>query len=113
VGQRRPSSATGCGADVVRLAMPWGDTIDPEDVARSLAEHADIAKVFVTHNETSTGVTNDSRPIGAVVKGRGKLLAVDSVSGAGSLPIPVDELGLDVVVTGSQQGWMAPPGLAM
>ena len=112
-GERWADIATAYGADVVRLAMPWGETIDPEDVDRILAEHADIAKVFVTHNETSTGVTNDIRAIGAVVKGRGKLLAVDSVSGAGSLPIPVDELGLDVVVTGSQKGWMAPPGLAM
>ncbi len=48
-----------------------------------------------------------------MVKGRGLLLAVDSVSGVGSLPLPVDEWRIDVAVTGSQKGWMAPPGLAM
>jgi len=93
--------------------VPWGEALDPEDVDRVLAEHPEIEKVCVTHNETSTGVVNDMRAIAAVVKGRGKLLAVDSVSGAGVMPLPVDELGLDVVVTASQKGWMAPPGLAM
>jgi aspartate aminotransferase-like enzyme len=47
------------------------------------------------------------------VKSRGKLLAVDSVSGAGCLPLQTDHLGVDVLVTGSQKGWMAPPGIAM
>ncbi|MFN2451984.1 MAG: alanine--glyoxylate aminotransferase family protein [Candidatus Dormibacteria bacterium] len=112
-GNRWAEIAEAYGVNVVRLAMPWGQAIDPEDVDRVLAEHSAITKVFVTHNETSTGVTNDIPAIAAVVKGRGKLIAVDSVSGASCLPLPVDELGLDVVVTGSQKGWMAPPGLAM
>ena len=47
------------------------------------------------------------------MKSRGKLLAVDSVSGAGCLPLQTDELGIDVLVTGSQKGWMAPPGITM
>jgi aspartate aminotransferase-like enzyme len=112
-GKRWADIATAYGADVVRLDMPWGEVVDPEDVERVLAENGEITKVFVTHNETSTGVTNDIAAIAAVVKSRGKLLAVDSVSGAGSLPLAVDQLGLDVVITGSQKGWMAPPGLAM
>jgi aspartate aminotransferase-like enzyme len=69
--------------------------------------------VFVTHNETSTGLTNDLAAIAGVVKSRGKMLAVDSVSGAGCLPLDTDALGIDVLVTGSQKGWMAPPGIAM
>jgi aspartate aminotransferase-like enzyme len=112
-GERWSDIAAAYGADVVRLAMPWGEAVDPEDVERLIGENPSIEKVFVTHNETSTGVVNDMRAIAAVVKGHGKLIAVDSVSGVGSLPLPVDELGLDVVVTGSQKGWMAPPGLAM
>jgi aspartate aminotransferase-like enzyme len=69
--------------------------------------------VYVTHNETSTGVTNDLPAIAAVVKSRGKLLCVDSISGAGCLPLDTDTLGVDVLVTGSQKGWMAPPGVAI
>jgi aspartate aminotransferase-like enzyme len=112
-GDRWADIAAAYGVDTVRLEVPWGEALDPEDVDRVLAEHPEIGKVCVTHNETSTGVVNDMRAIAGVVKGQGRLLAVDSVSGAGVMPLPVDELGIDVVVTASQKGWMAPPGLAM
>lgn len=112
-GERWADIAAAYGADVVRLAMPWGEPIDPADVDRVLDENPAIRKVFVTHNETSTAITNDIKTIAEIVKRRGLLIAVDSVSGVGSIPLPVDEWKLDVVVTGSQKGWMAPPGLAM
>lgn len=112
-GDRWADIGVGYGADVFRLRVPDGEPIDPEDVDRILAENNDITTVFVTHNETSTGVTNDLAALAAVVKGRGKLLAVDSVSGAGCLPLETDGWQIDVLVTGSQKGWMAPPGVAM
>ena len=112
-GERWAKIGDTYGAEVVRLTVPQGEPIDPEDVERTLAEHPDITTVFVTHNETSTGVTNDLAAIAGVVKSRGKMLAVDSVSGAGCLPLETDALGIDVLVTGSQKGWMAPPGIAM
>jgi aspartate aminotransferase-like enzyme len=112
-GDRWADIGVGYGADVLRLRVPDGEPIDPEDVDRILAENSDINTVFITHNETSTGVTNDIRALAAVIKGRGKLLAVDSVSGAGCLPLETDGWQIDVLVTGSQKGWMAPPGVAM
>jgi aspartate aminotransferase-like enzyme len=112
-GERWAAIGDAYAVDVVRLEVPGGEPIDPEDVDRVLAEHADIDTVYVTHNETSTGVTNDLPAIAAVVKSRGKLLCVDSVSGAGCLPLDTDTLGIDVLVTGSQKGWMAPPGVAI
>jgi len=112
-GERWADIAAGFGADVVRLAYPWGEPVDPADVESALEQNPEIRKVFVTHNETSTAITNDIKTIAGIVKRRGLLIAVDSVSGVGSLPLPTDEWKLDVVVTGSQKGWMAPPGLAM
>jgi aspartate aminotransferase-like enzyme len=112
-GDRWADIGAGYGADVFRLRVPDGEPIDPEDVERILAEHPDVTTVFVTHNETSTGVYNDIPAIAAVVKGRGKLLAVDSVSGAGCIPLETDGWHIDVLITGSQKGWMAPPGVAM
>jgi aspartate aminotransferase-like enzyme len=112
-GNRWADIGTAYGADVLRLSVPPGEPIDPEDVERILAEHPGVTTVFVTHNETSTGVSNDLPAIAAVVKGRGKLLAVDSVSGAGCLPLETDGWHIDVLLTGSQKGWMAPPGVAM
>lgn len=101
------------GADVALLRAPWGEQIDPVEIGRVLDADRAIRKVFVTHNETSTGVLNDLHAISAVVKERGCLLSVDSVSGVPCQPLPVDELGIDIVVSASQKGWLAPPGLAM
>ena len=112
-GDRWADIGAGYGADVQRLRVNDGEPIDPEDVDRILAGNPAITTVFVTHNETSTGVTNDLAAIAAVVKGRGKLLAVDSVSGAGCIPLETDGWQVDVLITGSQKGWMAPPGVAM
>ena len=112
-GNRWAAIATAYGVDVVRLQVEAGEAIDPEDIDSILAEHPDITTVFVTHNETSTGVTNDLPAIAAVAKGRGKLLCVDAVSSASCIPLHVDTLGIDVLITGSQKGWMAPPGLTM
>jgi aspartate aminotransferase-like enzyme len=112
-GNRWANIGDAYGVDVVRLQVPQGEAIDPEDVERILAANPGVTTVFVTHNETSTGVCNDLPAIAAVAKSRGKLLCVDSVSGAGCLPLDTDALGADVLVTGSQKGWMAPPGVAM
>jgi aspartate aminotransferase-like enzyme len=112
-GDRWADIGAAYGADVLRLSVDPGEPIDPEDVERILAEHPGITTVFVTHNETSTGVFNDIPAIAAVVKGRGKLLAVDSVSGAGCIPLETDGWQIDVLITGSQKGWMAPPGVTM
>jgi len=112
-GDRWADIGTAYGADVLRLKVEAGEPIDPEDVDRILAEHPGVTTVFVTHNETSTGVTNDLAALAAVVKGRGKLLAVDSVSGAGCIPLETDGWHIDALITGSQKGWMAPPGVTM
>jgi aspartate aminotransferase-like enzyme len=67
----------------------------------------------VTHNETSTGVTNPLKDLAEVARRHNALTIVDAVSSLSAIPCPVDEWDLDIVVTGSQKGWMVPPALAM
>jgi aspartate aminotransferase-like enzyme len=111
-GDRFAEIATQFGLDVVKLSFPMGQAADPDEVARKLDADRAITTVLVTHNETSTGVTNDLEAIAAVVKGRDKLLIVDGISSVGSVEVKTDVWGCDVVLSGSQKGWMAPPGLA-
>ncbi len=112
-GDRFANIAKTYGADVVPLKFEWGKAADPEAVKKALQDTPGIKAVIVTHNETSTGVTNDMALIAPVVKNAGKLLIVDSISGIGSIKCPVDEWHIDVLVSGSQKGWMVPPGLTM
>ncbi len=112
-GDRFASIAQQFGAEVVSLKVEWGRAADPAAVRQAIKANPGIKAVLVTHNETSTGVTNDLRAISKVVKAAGKLLIVDAISSMGSIDLPVDDWRCDVVVTGSQKGWMVPPGLAM
>lgn len=112
-GDRFATIARTYGANVIDLKFEWGAAADPEAVRKALSENPEVKAVLVTHNETSTGVTNPLGEISKVVKEFDKLLLVDAVSSLGSIDCPVDEWGIDVVVTGSQKGWMVPPGLAM
>ena len=104
------------GVDARRVDVPWGRAVEPELVRDELAKEKgkDAAKaVLLTHNETSTGVLNPLKEISEIVRESGKLLIVDSISGAGGVELPVDEWGLDVVVSASQKAWGAPPGVAI
>jgi len=112
-GDRFADIAKAYGADVKKLSFDWGLPADPDAVRQALKEDKAIKAVIVTHNETSTGVTNDIKSIAAVVKEFDRLILIDGVSSVSSIDLPVDAWQLDVVVTGSQKGWMTPPGLAM
>jgi aspartate aminotransferase-like enzyme len=112
-GDRWANIAKTFGAEVVNLKFEWGTAADPAAIKKAIKDNPDIKAVLVTHNETSTGVTNDLGTISKVVKDAGKLLVVDAISSMSSIDVPVDKWGLDVVVTGSQKGWMVPPGMAM
>lgn len=112
-GDRFAEVAEQYGAKVSHLAIEWGKPVDPDAVAKALKADKGIKAVLVTHNETSTGVTNDLKELSAVVKEFDKLLLVDAVSSLSSIDLPVDLWHCDLVVTASQKGWMVPPGLAM
>ena len=118
-GDRFAKVATRYGADVTKLDVEWGQAADPAavgDALRSMAEGGRPAKaVLLTHNETSTGVTNPLQELAAAARAAAPeaLILVDAISGLGAVPFETDAWGLDVVVTGSQKSWMVPPGLAM
>ena len=100
------------GAEVIPLRFEWGKAADADTVRKALQINPKIKVVLVTHNETSTGITNDLASISSAVKEFDKLLLVDAISSLGSIDLPVDEWHCDVVITGSQKSWMVPPGLA-
>lgn len=112
-GDRFADIAETYGAEVQRLTFEWGRADAPEDIERALRADNGIKAVLVTHNETSTGVTNDLAGISSVVKQFDKLLLVDAVSSLSCINLPVDDWHCDVVITSSQKGWMVPPGLAI
>jgi len=110
-GDRFARIAARFGLDVRRLDVPWGSAVTPEALAGALDGGAPVKGVFLTHNETSTGVTNPLPELAQVARDHGALTVVDAVSSAGGLPLETDAWGLDFVLSGSQKAWMCPPGL--
>jgi aspartate aminotransferase-like enzyme len=113
-GDRFAEIAQAYRADVVRLNFEPGSQADPQAIADALAADPEIAAVLLTHNETSTGVTNDLATISKALRAvkQDVLIIVDAISSLGCIPFAMDGWGIDVATTCSQKGFMIPPGLA-
>ena len=114
-GERWVKLARAYGLQVEVIQAPWGQPLNPVAFAAALEADVDktIRAVILTHSETSTGVLNDLQSIAGHVKAHGEALTiVDCVTSLGATAVPMDSWGLDVVASGSQKGYMMPPGLS-
>lgn len=111
-GERWANICKAYGVPYETIEVAWGHAIEPSEVAKRLAADPGITTVFGTQSETSTATVYDIQGIAKVTKAAGKRFIVDAITGVGVHPLPQDEWGVDVVITGSQKGLMSPPGLA-
>lgn len=105
------------GLDVEHCEVEWGLGVPHEEYRRILQadkEHK-IKGVFACHNETATGVVSNIQQIRSILDElrHPALLCVDGISSVGSLEFCMDDWGVDVIVAGSQKGFMLPAGLAI
>ena len=114
-GDRFAEIAGRFGAAVDRLDFEWGTAAEPDRLAAHLAAAAPYRAVLLTHNETSTGVTNPLRALAAAVRQApaDPLVLVDGISGLGAMPFDMDDWGVDLVVSASQKAFMASPGISI
>jgi aspartate aminotransferase-like enzyme len=115
-GERWFDIGESLGLEVDQLNAGWGNAVDPQRLADHLASrrtHYDA--VTLTHNETSTGVTNDVAELAQVVRSEspGTLILVDAVSSLGGIPVRFDEWGLDLCLASVQKGLALPPGITV
>ena len=102
-----------CGKQAEPLQIEWGQPIRGGLLEDKLASGGFDA-VTLIHNETSTGVMSPLAEICEVLRRFPEVVSiVDSVSSLSAVPIPMDELGIDVLLTGSQKALALPPGLAL
>lgn len=105
------------GLDVIVIPQEWGEGIPADRVEEILAADGShrIRAVLATHNETATGVRSDIAAVRSAIDAavHPAMLFVDGVSSIGSMDFRMDEWGVDIAVTGSQKGFMLPPGLAI
>src|SRR5437870_9115465 len=102
-----------CGKEAEALQVPWGSPIRAADVDKKLAT-GQFDALTVIHNETSTGVMSPLAEIAALKKKYPDVMFIaDSVSSMSAVPLKFDDLGLDVLLAGTQKAFALPPGMAV
>ncbi len=98
------------GIEAIEIKVEWGKAVEVETIKKSLKDHPDVQAILIQASETSTTVLHPVHEIAQMTR-NGPLLIVDGITAVGVLPLPQDEWGIDVLVTGSQKALMLPPGL--
>src|SRR5438034_105972 len=111
-GERWTKICQAYGLTVRELVVEWGRAVRPEAVQAALDEHPKVRAVFAQASETSTCVLHPVPALAELTRRRDVLLVVDGITAVGVIDLPMDRLGIDVLVTGSQKALMLPPGLA-
>ncbi len=111
-GQRFKKLSDMFGLELTSIDYEWGQAVNPEDIREALEKDPDIKGVMFQFSETSTGVLNNAKAIGEIVKGYGAITVVDAISGLGASDFKTDQWNMDIVIGGSQKGISAPTGVA-
>jgi aspartate aminotransferase-like enzyme len=113
-GERWGKISQAYGLEPVWINVEWGQAVDPKEVKAALDKDKDIRAVLVQASETSTAVAHPIEALSKLTRDRDDiLLIVDGITGVGVFPLPMDEWGIDAIVTGSQKALELPPGLAL
>jgi aspartate aminotransferase-like enzyme len=99
------------GVEQVKINVPWGEAVRPEQVEQALQSTPNASVVTCCHSETSTAAASDVKAVAEVVRRSDALLIVDGITSVGAIPVEMDAWGIDALVTGSQKALMLPPGL--
>ena len=110
-GTRMVDVAERCGARVTKVEAPWGQIIEPAQIAAAL-EKCKPKFVAVVHAETSTGALTPVEEISRLAHNAGALMVLDTVTSLGGCPVRLDEWGIDAVYSGTQKCLSCPPGLS-
>ncbi len=112
-GERWGEICQAYGIEFIPIDVEWGRAVDPELVQKAIDSDPSIRAVYTQASETSTGVRHPIREMAEITKKyEDKVLVVDAITGIGVFNIPMDEWGIDVLVSGSQKALMLPPGLS-
>jgi alanine-glyoxylate transaminase/serine-glyoxylate transaminase/serine-pyruvate transaminase len=111
-GARMTDIVGRAGGRLVKLEVPWGETVDPGRIEEALKKEGKVKAVALVHAETSTGAQQPIDGLGKLCHDHGALLVVDTVTSLGGVPVEVDAWEADAVYSGTQKCLSCPPGLA-
>lgn len=111
-GERWLKLSQSFGLKPIEVPVEWGRAVHPERVSEALRAHPRAQGVLVQASETSTTAVHPVRELAALTRERDALLVVDGITAVGVYDLPMDDWGIDILISGSQKALMLPPGLA-
>ncbi len=111
-GERWTKIAKAYGLIAVEIKIAAGDAVDPNELEKICASNTDAKAILFQASETSTGARMPVKSIVDLAKTRGMLSVCDAITALGVMDLPMDDWGIDVLITGSQKAMMIPPGLS-
>ena len=110
-GARMADVAERAGAEVTTIERPYGEVFDPAEVKAALNK-VSPKLIGIVHAETSTGAWQPVEEIAKIAHDAGAMIAIDTVTSLGGVPVEIDAWGIDAVYSGTQKCLSCPPGLA-
>lgn len=111
-GERWAKLAKAYGVNGIVLKCEWGTPVSVEAVEKALREHPNAKAVYVQANESSTGVYHPIKELAQLTAKTPAILVVDAISALGAMPLPMDEWGIDIMVSACHKALGLPPGIA-
>ena len=111
-GERWAELARAYSLNTVVVEADYGSAVTPPQLEAALQRHPGARAVLIQASESSTGSMHDLESMGKLVKQTSAILIVDAITGLGTMPLDIDNWGLDIVVGGSQKAFMVPPGIS-
>ncbi|MGI1658430.1 MAG: aminotransferase class V-fold PLP-dependent enzyme [Desulfitobacterium sp.] len=96
------------GVEVTKLQASVHEGLHPQQVEAAIQENTKM--IVLSHASNVLGVIQPISAIGKIAKAKGVLLMVDSAQTAGSLPIDVQAMGIDLLVFAGHKGLLGPQG---
>jgi aspartate aminotransferase-like enzyme len=112
-GERWTKIAKAYGLNPVEIRVEAGESIEPSQVEAAVRNNPNARAILFQASETSTGVKLPTQEICKIAKNAGMISVCDAITACGVFDLPMDDWGIDVLITGSQKALMIPPGLAM
>ena len=111
-GERWTKIAKAYGIIVREIKVDRGQGLDVSILEKTVATYPEVKAVLFQASETSTGAMMPVKAIVDICRNKNILSVCDGITAVGIFKLPMDEWGIDVLITGSQKALMLPPGLA-
>jgi aspartate aminotransferase-like enzyme len=114
-GERWAHALRAYGCEAIELKLPWGKSVDPDDVLKLLRAHPDIRAIYLTSADTSAGVEHDLETLGPAIRAEtDALIVIDAICDfGGAREVRPLDWGADIAISCSQKCLTTPPGLGL